>query len=321
VPFDDFRAYLRALALDGELTQLDQPLRVDAAGVLEPTAALRDPGPAALVKRVEGRTGGLAVGVHGSSRRLALALGLPASLSLDELALLAADRAEESADAEYVAPSAAACKQVVLRGSAANPLRFALPAWDADAASILDKALLATRDPNTGAVGLTLAELRVRGPDTLAVAPQLGGPFARHLAATCHAGVPLEVAVVVGNDPTLALVALGDLPAGVDAYVYASALRAHPLLITDCESTELEIPARTEIVLEGLAEPTGPNDSGGALALLAVYTITHRREPIYEALRGGWAGEEARLLERWSTAVRGRQRERVAPVWPAEEIS
>jgi UbiD family decarboxylase len=234
--------------------------------------------------------------------RLALALGLPPELELDDLVASAVGRLGEAVQAEYIAPSAAACKQVVLRGAAADVRRFPLPQWPGQLGLALDKALLVTRDPATGAVGISLAELQVLGPRELAVRPRLGGAFERHVAAT-PAGVPLEVAAIAGNDPVLPLVAASNVPPDDDAYLYASALREGPLLITDCESTELEIPARTEIVLEGFAEVD--SRPGGGISLL-IHTITHRRDPYYEALRGGWAGEEARLLEQWAAAIRAR---------------
>ena len=301
MPFDDFRSFLRALAAEGELVEAAAlPGHEPPADVNH--AATATEAPATLVATVEGRIGRLAVGVHGSLPRLALALGLPRSLELDDLVASALGRLGEAVQADYVAPSAAACKQVVLRGAAADVTRFPLLQPPGQPGLALDKALLVTRDPATGAVGISLAELRVIAPRQLAVRPRLGGALERHVAALA-AGVPLEVAAIVGNDPVLPLVAASNVPPADDAYLYASALRGSPLLITDCESTELEIPARTEIVLEGLAEVDSRQSDGVSLA---IHTITHRRDPVYEALRGGWAGDEARLLEQWAAAIRTR---------------
>ncbi len=303
--FDDLRAFLRLLASEGQLSEPEaSPAAVGDADAASPAEAER---PAALFGPPAPSGGRLVVGVHGSPGRIARALGLRPSLSLDDAVAVAVERLGEAVQADYVAPSAAACKQVVLRGAAADLTRFPIrPAADTASPLVLDKALLVTRDPATGAVGLSLAELALLEARLLAVRPRLAGDFERHVAAARPLGAPLEVAVLLGNDPVLPLAAASHVPPADDAYLYASALRGQPLLITDCESTELEIPARTEIVLEGLAE------TADAPVRLAIHTITHRRDPIYEALRGGWAGAEAELLRRWAATIRARDPEATA---------
>jgi UbiD family decarboxylase len=241
--------------------------------------------------------------VHGSPRRVALALGLPLDLPLGEQAALARRRLGSPVDAQYVAPSAAACKQVVLRGAAIDVRALADAGEPSVRALTLPKVLLATRDPASGAVGLTLVALTLRGPREAVIRSLPDSAFARHQAATLPTGGPLEVAALLGNDPVLPLLALGPVAPDDDAYLLASAMRQQPLVITDCESTDLEIPARTEIVLEGVVEPPNPAGSAPDVPLLTVHTLTHRRDPIVEVQPDGERGAEATLLAAWAAAA------------------
>jgi 2,5-furandicarboxylate decarboxylase 1 len=67
---------------------------------------------------------------------------------------------------------------------------------------------------------------------------------------------PLEVAVAVGVDPFTLLASQAILPFGVDELEVASALRSSaPLKLARCASVDLEVPADSEIVFEGIIDP------------------------------------------------------------------
>jgi 4-hydroxy-3-polyprenylbenzoate decarboxylase len=205
-------------------------------------------------------------------------------------------------DAQYIAPSAAACKQVVLRGTAIDLRSLEETVPGTEGVPSLNKVLLASRDPDSGAIGLTLAALHPQGPRIASIRSSPESPFSRHRAAATIGGGPLEVAALLGNDPSLPLLALMPLAAEEDAYLCASALREAPLVITDCESTDLEIPARGEIVLEGLVDGSLTESREHAPPLLTIHTMTHRRDPLFEVQPHGERGAEARLLAAWAAA-------------------
>ncbi len=113
----------------------------------------------------------------------------------------------------------------------------------------------------------------------------------------------LEVAICIGNSLPVLLAAAMSPPSGVDEFSIANALRPTPLV--RCLTVELEVPAETEIVLEGritrATAPEGPFlDLTGTMDIvreghvIEIGSITHRREPIYQALLPG--GEEHKLL-------------------------
>jgi 4-hydroxy-3-polyprenylbenzoate decarboxylase len=114
-----------------------------------------------------------------------------------------------------------------------------------------------------------------------------------NLAATTHPSGKLEVAVAIGTDPAVTFSAIVPAPPDVEEYLIAGFLRAAPVELVKCETVNLEVPASSEIVLEGYVNldelrTEGPfGDHTGFYSLEDLYPvfhvtcITHRKDPIY----------------------------------------
>ncbi len=108
-------------------------------------------------------------------------------------------------------------------------------------------------------------------------------------------GSRLEVAVAIGTDPATTFSAIVPAPPEVEEFMIAGFLRGKPVEIVKCETVELEVPARAEIILEGYVElgemrAEGPfGDHTGFYTMTDEYPvfhltcITHRKDPIYDA--------------------------------------
>jgi 4-hydroxy-3-polyprenylbenzoate decarboxylase len=108
-------------------------------------------------------------------------------------------------------------------------------------------------------------------------------------------GSRLEVAVAIGTDPATTFAAIVPAPPEVEEYLIAGFLRGKPVEIVQCETVDLQVPARAEIVLEGYVElgelrTEGPfGDHTGFYTMTDEYPvfhltcITHRKNPIYAA--------------------------------------
>ena len=108
-------------------------------------------------------------------------------------------------------------------------------------------------------------------------------------------GSRLEVAVSIGTDPALTFAAIVPAPPQVEEFMIAGFLRGKPVEIVKCETVDLEVPANSEIVLEGYVELSemrseGPfGDHTGFYTMTDDYPvfhltcITHRKDPIYAA--------------------------------------
>jgi 4-hydroxy-3-polyprenylbenzoate decarboxylase len=103
----------------------------------------------------------------------------------------------------------------------------------------------------------------------------------------------MDVAVAIGTDPALTFSAIVPAPPDVEEYLIAGFLRQKPVELVKCETVDLEVPASSEIVLEGYVNldelrTEGPfGDHTGFYSLADLYPVfhltcvTHRNNPIY----------------------------------------
>jgi 4-hydroxy-3-polyprenylbenzoate decarboxylase len=103
----------------------------------------------------------------------------------------------------------------------------------------------------------------------------------------------MDVAVAIGCDPATMYSAILPLPPDLDEMMIAGFLRGKPVEMVKCESSDIEVPAESEIVLEGYLElgemrTEGPfGDHTGFYSLEDDYPVFHitcitqRRDPIY----------------------------------------
>lgn len=106
----------------------------------------------------------------------------------------------------------------------------------------------------------------------------------------------LEMAVCIGNSvPIMIAASLGPAP-GIDEFEIANALDETPF--TKCITKDLEVPADSEIVLEGrlikeldregpFVDLTETRDFERQEPVFMIDCITHRKEPMYQALLAG----------------------------------
>jgi 4-hydroxy-3-polyprenylbenzoate decarboxylase len=120
----------------------------------------------------------------------------------------------------------------------------------------------------------------------------------------------MEVAVAIGADPAITFSAIVPAPPDVEEYLIAGFLRQKPVELVKCETVDLEVPASSEIVLEGHVHldelrTEGPfGDHTGFYSLEDLYPVfhvscvTHRKNPIYSTtivgkppMEDGWMGK------------------------------
>jgi 4-hydroxy-3-polyprenylbenzoate decarboxylase len=128
-----------------------------------------------------------------------------------------------------------------------------------------------------------------------------------------HPNLPpgkMEVAVAIGTDPALTFSSIVPAPPDVEEYLIAGFLRQKPVELVKCETVDLEVPATSEIVLEGHVHldelrTEGPfGDHTGFYSLEDLYPVfhlscnTHRKDPIYSTtivgkppMEDGWMGK------------------------------
>ena len=105
----------------------------------------------------------------------------------------------------------------------------------------------------------------------------------------------MPVAVAIGSDPATMYSAILPLPPAIDEMLFAGFLRGKSVEMVKCETSEIEVPANSEIVLEGhlalgelrregpFGDHTGYYSLDDEYPVFHIDCITHRKDPIYAA--------------------------------------
>lgn len=119
---------------------------------------------------------------------------------------------------------------------------------------------------------------------------------------------PLQVAIAIGVDPVISL--SSQLKTGIETYnmSVAGALKGQAIDVVKCETVDLEVPASSEIVIEGeilpgVREMEGPfGEYTGYYSehnspVINVQAITHREDSIYQAMMTGMPITENHVMK------------------------
>jgi UbiD family decarboxylase len=199
-------------------------------------------------------------------------------------------------------------QEVVVDAAEADLTRLPLIVHaDQDAGAYVTAGIVLAHDPQTGRRNVSINRLQLKGPGHMGIRmmppQQLGLIQARAEAA----GQRLPLAVAIGNFPLDLVAAATTLPLGEDELGLAGALRGEPVPLAPGVSVAVDVPACAELVLEGYVEP-GVREAEGPFGDFLQYyvpvmdnhvfrltAITHRREPILQAIHAG-SREDLNLL-------------------------
>lgn len=237
------RNYIEQLRQRGDLLVVDK--EVDPFHELSAVthAAHKRWGKPILFNKVKGTKFPVVTSVYGSRERLAEIIGIkPADFCREWNNLAALGKTNESPFVHVEDDTLIDCKLSDL------PL---ITYSDGDGAPYFTSAMFIAKDPETGIGNLSYhrsmfvsdTELRCR------LAP-------RHHLTVYHEkaekmGKPLEAAMLIGTPPTAFLTAAAPLPYDVDELEVAARLKGSPIAMRKCKHIDLEVPADTEIVVEG----------------------------------------------------------------------
>src|SRR5262249_4905625 len=240
------RSFLRQLAARGELRHLQSEVdpRFELGAYLWQLAR----GPAVLFDRVRGFDIPVVGNVLNSRERFGLALGVPwRDVCGHTLRAL-----EKPIAPELV--TEAACQELEHE---VDLSRLPVPTWfEGESGAYITAGVIVAKDPHTGRRNVSIARVQVRGPRTafIGIAPNHHlSVFARRAAAL---GRKLEVAITIGQHPAVILASNLYLRPGDDEFDNAGALLGQPVQLVRCRSIDVEVPADSELVVEGTLDPS-----------------------------------------------------------------
>lgn len=203
------------------------------------------------------------------------------------------------------------CQQVVHEGSAVD--LAALPVqhcWPEDVAPLVTWGLVITRGPGKPRQNLGIYRMQVIGKNRLIMRwlAHRGGALDYRDFRAAHPDQPFPVAVALGCDPATMLAAVTPVPDTLSEYQFAGLLRGAKTEVARALGSGLDVPARAEIVLEGVIHPndtapegpygdhTGYYNEVAEFPVFTVERITHRDRPIYHSTYTGKPPDEPAIL-------------------------
>ena len=325
VPPTDFQQHLANLEAQGLLVRVDRPINKDtemhplvrwqfAGGLPE------DQRRAFLFTNVVGADGRkfdmpVVVGALAASPRIySLGMGKP----VEEI-----EAAWSHAIANPIPPvrvEHAPCQEVVIKGDdlrgpgkglAALPVPISTPGYDV--APYITATLAVTRDPENGIQNMGTYRGQLKATDRLGVrmGTRIGGAGGfQHWLKHRKAKTPMPIAFAIGAAPVVMFTGPMKLPIDLDELAVAGGLAGAPIRTVKCVTVDLDVPADSEIVIEGfidpeLLEPEAPfGESHGHIALeefnmsMQVTAITHKRKPVLASIISEVTPSESSLVKR-----------------------
>ena len=294
MPYSDLRDFLKKLESSGKLHRIAKPVDKDweiAAVAKIAFESIPEPRrPALMFEHVKGFDMPLVLGVLGGSRAI-YCLALECELK---------DLHKKWGDAERhpIAPVRVAkgpVQEKVFRGSEVNLLKLPIPTWTVgqDPAPYVTSGYVITNDPDTGIRNVGVYRIQLKGANKLGLFINYLQGGREHVEKNIKRGQPTPVAIVIGAEPVIGLVSVTRLPQDLDEFAVAGALRGAPVELVRCVTSELEVPAAAEIVIEGMiaseleeegpfGEYTGYMGPKSMSYKVDIQCVTHREKPIFQ---------------------------------------
>jgi 4-hydroxy-3-polyprenylbenzoate decarboxylase len=308
MPYNSLLDFVQVLERSGDLKRIAYPVKAELEIAEIADRVMKSGGPALLFENVIGKQMPLLINAFGSMKRMALALGVdntetiaaditrliqvrpPRSLK-DKLALLA-----ELVKLAGIPPKLvkeAACQEVIEREPDLGILPV-LTCWPGDAGPFITLPMVFSKDPQSGTRNVGLYRMQIFDQRTTGMHWHLHKVGARHFQQQKETSSRLPLAVCLGGDPAMIYAATAPLPPQIDEVLFTGFLRKKAVDLVKAVTVDIEVPANSDIVIEGYVDPAEPlrregpfGDHTGFYSLADNYPvfhvtcITHRKNPIY----------------------------------------
>ncbi len=307
--YSDLQEFVKRLEKIGDIKRIKQPVSPELEITEITDRVCKMHGPALLFENVPGYKMPVLMNAFGSFKRISLALEVPNldSLGQEILDFIEAEapdtlikklkmvpKLKRMANAMPRMAKKAPCQEIVLKGEEVDlGILPVLKCWPEDGGPFITLPVVFSRHPETGIRNVGMYRMQVYDKNTTGMHWHTHKGGAHHYRVAERLGQDLPVAVAIGPDPAMTYAATAPLPDDIDEVLFAGFLRESPVELVKCVTVDLEVPATSQIVLEGLVKPgerriEGPfGDHTGYYSLADEYPVFHvtcmtmRRDAIY----------------------------------------
>jgi 4-hydroxy-3-polyprenylbenzoate decarboxylase len=308
MPYNSLAEFVQVLERAGELRRIAHPVKAELEITEIADRMMKSAGSALLFENVAGKSMPVLINAFGSMKRMALALGVN---DVEEIAANIAKLLQTKPPKSFkdkfhllgelvklagIPPKIVKegpCQEVIERAPDLNLLPV-LTCWPGDAGPFITLPMVFSKDPVKGTRNVGLYRMQVFDGRTTGMHWHLHKVGARHYQRQKEAAGKLELAVCLGGDPAMIYAATAPLPDQIDEILFTGFLRKKGVALVKGVTVDVEVPADSDIVIEGYVDPAEPlrregpfGDHTGFYSLAEDYPvfhvtcITHRRQPIY----------------------------------------
>ena len=303
MPYRDFREFLAALSERGDLIEVNRHV------------ALSDVGKALMQAYHRGRP---AVRFNDTGSDCPLVCGVYADRAKALLAFESDDKnlmqkvlhGLDHPIAPVMVSGRAPCQDVVIKAADADIGRFPIPTYSPkDGGPYITAGIVVSTDPETGVPDIGHYRFLILGKDTFSFSAQPFHRFGKNLTKCQKLGVKPKAALIIGVDPILAYTCQVQVHDQTNDWEIAGGLRGAPVELTRCLTSDIEVPATAEVIIEfdvdldktvmegPLGEYTGYYTPASLKPVATITAITHRENPIFQGLLTGKPVTENHILK------------------------
>ncbi len=326
--FKDLREWLDKLESEGELRRIKAQVDWDKELAAVTIMARRKGFSGLLFENIKDYQNTwcrrLFTGTLVNHRQIAMMFGLPEDTHHRDLVSTFRERLKNRLKPVIV--NSGPVKENTVKGDAVNLYELPVPLWNRlDGGRYINTFCgVVTRDPEDGTLNVGIYRGMLVGENRISKNLSPHSHIGQHFTKYREMGKEMPVAMVYGWDPSLVFMGCAPIPKDVCEYDVMGGIRREPVELVKCETSDLEVPATAEIVVEGFMSPDpetydweGPfGEFTGYYAwqrmkkpVVRVECITHRNDPIFVGtLAGslpGQPGEGANMMSiHWAAMVR-----------------
>jgi len=266
MPYNDFREFLQSLKKKGELKTCNREVdvKIEIAKVTDKTS--KTAGPAIFFNNVKGYDAPVVTALFGTLDRAFLMIE---STKYDGFKKLVRALREPIPTKRV---KEGPCQEIVETGEQVDlyeiPILWHHPK---DTYRFITSGNCRVRDPDTGIYNSSINRVAVQGKNTLSIQTNPLHQLSTIATKLLARGQSCPIVMAIGTDPACLVASASGIPLSTDEFSIAGGLRGKALEVVKCVTVDLEVPATSELVIEGEIRP----GNGGA-ALLATPSMPKR---------------------------------------------
>ncbi len=327
--YRDLRDFIDQLERGGDLKRISKPVSPNLEITEISDRVLRAGGPALLFEHPGESKIPLLSNLFGTEQRVAQALGEDNVAALREIGKLLAFLKEPAPPRGFkeamktlpiykkvldMSPKSVKnpkCQEIrILADDVDLSILPIQTCWPGDVAPLITWGLVTTRGPTKQRQNLGIYRQQLIGRNRLIMRwlSHRGGALDYKDWRQQKGDEPFPVSVVLGCDPATILAAVTPIPDAMSEYAFAGLLRGRKTEVARSLLSDLEVPARAEIVLEGhiyandvadegpFGDHTGYYNEVESFPVFTVEAMSMRKNPIYHSTYTGRPPDEPSVL-------------------------